>query len=100
MELSGKKIRKLFAHRWKIETFFREANRVKIRTSTKDPLMRAFFYAISCAIYNIWIKVRPVFRSKSKRNMTLNRLRSAFLGLLHKCAVAKGCVLQIIGIEG
>jgi hypothetical protein len=97
MDMSGKKLRKLFRHRWKIETFFREANRVKIRTSTKNPLLRVFFYAISCALYNIWIKIRDKFRVQRGKRMKLNQLRSIFIGIIHNCAIAKGMVLEILG---
>jgi hypothetical protein len=100
MCISGKRIRKLFRHRWKIETFFREANRVKIKTCTKNSLLRVFFYAISCAIYNIWIRIRAKFRVEPKKNMTLNELRSIFMDVIHKSALAKGLALKIIGVEG
>jgi hypothetical protein len=99
MQISGKKIRKLFKHRWRIETCFREANRVKIKTSTKNSLLRVFFYAISCAIYNIWIRIRSKFRTKPKNNMTLDKLRSFFVSVIHESAVAKKLLLEIIGIE-
>jgi len=55
---SPKKIRKIFQTRWEIETGFREVNRVKIKTTTRDFLIRLFFYIISCIIYNLWRKIR------------------------------------------
>jgi hypothetical protein len=54
----AKNIRKLYKSRWRIETGFREINRVEIKTTTRDFLVRLFFYIVSCMIYNLWQKVR------------------------------------------
>lgn len=58
MKNGSKTIRKLFKSRWNIETGFREVNRVGIRTTTRDFLVRLFFYIVSCVIYNLWQKIR------------------------------------------
>ncbi len=51
-------MRKLYKTRWNIETGFREVNRVEIMTTTRDFLVRLFFYVVSCIIYNLWQKIR------------------------------------------
>ena len=53
-----KTIRKLFKTRWNIETGFREVNRAEIKTTTRDFLVRLFFYVVSCMVYNMWRKIR------------------------------------------
>ena len=53
-----KEIRKLYKTRWNIVTGFREINRVQIKTTTRDFLVRLFFYIVSCMIYNMWQKIR------------------------------------------
>lgn len=58
MEKNPNKIRKIFRTRWEIETGFREVNRVEIKTTTRDFLVRLFFYIISCIVYNLWQKIR------------------------------------------
>ncbi len=55
---SAKEIRKLYKTRWEIETGFREINRIGIKTTTRDFLVRLFFYIVSCMLYNLWRKVR------------------------------------------
>ena len=58
MKKNPKIIRKLFKERWCIETGFREIGRVEIKTTTRDFLIRLFFYIVSCMVYNIWQKIR------------------------------------------
>ncbi|MGH2639183.1 MAG: transposase [Rhabdochlamydiaceae bacterium] len=60
MKNGSKTIRKLFKSRWNIETGFREVNRVGIKTTTRDFLVRMFFYVVSCIVYNLWQKI--IFR--------------------------------------
>jgi len=55
---NARDMRKLYKTRWHIETGFREVNRVKIKTTTRDFLVRLFFYIVSCIIYNLWQKIR------------------------------------------
>ena len=58
MRKSAKEIRKLYKTRWHIETGFREINRVEIKTTTRDFLVRLFFYIVSCIVYNLWQRIR------------------------------------------
>ena len=58
MKKDVKKIRKMFSGRWEIETGFREVNRVRIKTTTRDFLVRLFFYIVSCIVYNLWQRIR------------------------------------------
>ena len=95
MEISGKKMRKLFRHRWKIETGFREIKRLRIKTTTKDSLMRIFFYAISCMVYNIWIRIRLSLRQKFQ----LNELKTLFIDNIIGYANAHGLRLKILGLR-
>ena len=58
MQRSAKKMRKLYKTRWHIETGFREINRIEIKTTTRDFLVRLFFYIVSCMVYNLWQRIR------------------------------------------
>lgn len=58
MKKKPKILHKLFKTRWNIETGFREINRVGIKTTTRDFLVRFFFYVVACMVYNVWRKVR------------------------------------------
>lgn len=52
------RLRKTFKKRWEIETGFREVNRLKIKTLSKDWRIRMLFYAISMMLYNEWVSAR------------------------------------------
>ena len=95
MEIPGSKMRRLFRHRWKIETGFREIKRLRIKTTTKDPLMRVFFYAIACMVYNIWIKIRLTLRQKFQ----LNELKTLFIDNIIGYAKVFGLRLKILGLR-
>ena len=56
--MEPEKLRKLFKERWGIETGFREINRLKIKTTSKDWRIRLLFYSISMMLYNEWVFVR------------------------------------------
>jgi Transposase DDE domain. len=58
MKKDAEELRKLFKKRWGIETGFREVNRLKIRTISRDWRIRLLFYAISMWLYNQWLSVR------------------------------------------
>ena len=60
MKTKSSVIRKEFRKRWRIETGFRDVNRVKIRTCTRNWMIRVFFYIVACLIYNAWIKIRAL----------------------------------------
>ena len=91
IETSGQTIRNILKRRWRIETGFREINRVKIKTCTRNHLLRMLFYTIACFLYNAWILVR---RIKKKAKIRLNTVKSAFI------EVIKLCASPILGLAG
>lgn len=81
MKRSAKLIREEFRSRWGIETGFRDINRVKIKTCTRNFLVRIFIYFLACLLYNLWIKIRsslPI-RLDHLRMRLLHRLRRVLL---------------------
>jgi hypothetical protein len=93
IETSGQTIRNILKRRWRIETGFRDINRVKIKTCTRNYLLRMLFYTIACFIYNVWILVR---RIKKKAKIRLNRVKNAFIDVIKLCASP---ILRLVGIQ-
>jgi hypothetical protein len=93
IETSGQTIKNILKRRWRIETGFREINRVKIKTCTRNNLLRMLFYTIACFIYNAWIMVR---RIKKKAKIRLNRVKTAFIDVIKLCASP---ILRLVGIQ-
>ncbi len=83
-----------YRSRWGIETGFREVNRMEIKTTTKNPTMRYFFYTISVLMYNIWICIRSRFPGSVIR---LDFLRDVLLKTISAFMRLGGNLLQIMG---
>ncbi len=90
------KIKDEYRSRWGIETGFREVKRMEIKTTTRNPTIRYFFYVISVLMYNIWISVRSRFSDSIIR---LDFLRDVFLKAINAFMRIRGNLLQIMGVE-
>lgn len=93
LETSGQTIRRILKTRWRIETGFREINRVKIKTCTKNHLLRMLFYVIACYVYNVWVSVR---RISGQVRMRLNTLKCFFIEVIKKTSSS---FLILLGIR-
>lgn len=45
----------LFNKRWGIETSYRVSNQFLIKTTSRDYMIRLFYYLFACIVYNAWI---------------------------------------------
>ena len=55
--IKGEKPRRLlsyYLHRWDIENIFKNADRVEMKTSSRNPLMRLFCVVVSFLIFALW----------------------------------------------
>lgn len=48
-------LRELYRRRFGIETSYRQLKRARIRTSTRNPLLRFFFVAVALILQNVWL---------------------------------------------
>jgi len=48
-------ILKLFKKRWGIETGYRMSNQFLIKTTSKNYIIRLFYYLFACLVYNAWV---------------------------------------------
>lgn len=55
---SARSIRERYRHRFAIESTYVLNNKSKIRTSTKDPVVRFYYYLLSCLIQNFWASIK------------------------------------------
>ncbi|UUX91670.1 transposase [Methanoplanus endosymbiosus] len=55
---SPKSIRRLYKHRFAIESTYVLANKSGARTSTKDPVVRFYYFLISFIIQNHWVSIK------------------------------------------
>lgn len=93
LRTSGKTIRSIVKSRWGIETGFREINRVKVKTCTRNHLLRMLLYSIACYVYNAWVSMRRISR---KVRMRLNVLKRIFIEVIRDRASR---ILRLVGIS-
>ena len=48
---------KAYGRRWGIETSYRVTNNFRAKTTSKDYLVRLFYWLYSVLLYNIWIMI-------------------------------------------
>lgn len=85
-------IKDTYRLRWGIETGFRDVNRMEIKTTTKNKVIRLFFYIVSVLMYNIWIEVR------SESYIRLDTLRSLLIKIITDLMESRGNLLRIMGL--
>jgi len=65
----------LYSKRWGIETAHRVEDRFRIFTTTKNGLVRYFFFAISVLLYNLWVWVNLNFGIQYSASMSVEELK-------------------------
>ena len=63
-KMRPRRLRQFLKDRWDIESGFREIERLTIFTTTRDWLLRFFFHAVACIIYNLWVQTKEKFSIK------------------------------------
>ena|SRR5947209_1925316 len=81
-------MRALYRTRFGIESSYRQMHQARIRTSTRDPLLRFLYVAVALILRNVWVWVHwevLAERIRGGRTIDLNRLpfRAMLLGLQH-----------------
>jgi hypothetical protein len=81
-------IKETYRSRFGIETSYRQLNEARIKTCTRNPLVRFFFIAVALILRNIWVWLHWEFLSTPRRGRRLLRLerlrfKAMLLWLLH-----------------
>lgn len=80
--------RETYRLRFGIESSYRQMNQARIRTCTRDPLLRLLFVAIALILRNLWVWFHMMLLSaprRGRRTLRLEalRLRTMLLWLIH-----------------
>jgi hypothetical protein len=59
-------ILKLFKTRWGIETSYRVSNQFLIKTTSRNYIVRLFYYLFACLVYNAWVMYNSKASSKGE----------------------------------
>lgn len=81
-------VKETYRSRFAIETTYRQLGQARIRTSTRDPLLRLLYVAVALILRNVWVWLHwqvLAERRGSGRRVDTNRLpfRAMLLGLQH-----------------
>jgi Transposase DDE domain len=57
-------LRELYRRRFGIETSYRQLKRARIRTSTRNPLLRLFYVAVALILRNLWVWLHLVLLAR------------------------------------
>ena len=77
-----KEIRDLYRRRFGIEASYRQLGKYRIRTSTRDPLLRVLFVGLALLLRNIWVWLHLMRLARipgNPRTVQLPRLRHSHL---------------------
>lgn len=58
----------LYSKRWGIETTFRVEDKFDIYTTTRNGVLRYFFFLVSCILYNLWVKLNFIGKAGNVDN--------------------------------
>jgi Transposase DDE domain len=81
-------VKETYRSRFAIETTYRQLGQARIRTSTRDPLLRLLYVAVALILRNVWVWLHwqvLAERRGAGRRVDTNRLpfRAMLLGLQH-----------------
>jgi putative transposase len=81
-------VKETYRSRFAIETTYRQLGQARIRTSTRDPLLRFFYVAVALILRNVWVWLHwhvLARRRRGGRRVDTNRLpfRALLLWLQH-----------------
>ena len=89
-------VRETYRKRFGIETTYRQMNQARIRTSTRDPLLRLLYVGIALILRNAWVWFHlTIFAERCGRHLLLHleslRFRTLLLCLQRVAEAILGC---------
>jgi len=93
-------VKETYRRRFAIETTYRQLGQARIRTSTRDPLLRLLYVAVALILRNVWVWLHwqvLAERRGAGRQVDTNRLpfRAMLLGLQHWAEALLGACDEI-----
>ena len=77
---SAERYVKRYKKRWGIETIFRVNDKIRIYTTSTDPIIRYFLFLFTCFVYNVW----KFFQFFIGKDFTLGNFCTVFIIYLYK----------------
>jgi Transposase DDE domain len=95
-------VQQTYRSRFAIETSYRQLHQARIRTCTRDPLLRLLYVGVALVLRNVWVWFHWEHLAERRRggrrlNLSLLRLRQMLLWLQHVAEVRLGIRDEIVG---
>ena len=87
---TSKQLLAMYLNRWDLENIFKDADRVELPTSSRNPSMRLFSVALSFFLFALW-QVRKLFRKEQLS------LRTFVKQILSSLCTALKCSISLLG---
>jgi len=79
-------VREAYRRRFGIETSYRQLGQARIRTSTRDPLLRLFFVGVALLLRNLWVWLQWLLLGKPDPEHFVDTKRFQLKGMLQVLA--------------
>src|SRR5512135_964499 len=88
-------VRQVYRLRFAIETTYRQMHQARIRTSTRDPVLRLLYVGVALVLRNVWVWFHDRVLARPRRGgraicLELLRFRTMLLWLVHVAEAASG----------
>jgi len=98
-------VRQMYRTRFAIETTYRQMNEARVRTCTRNPLLRLFFFGLAMILRNVWVWLHLTSLSKrAGRRLSLHPEHLAFrdmlLGLQRVVEITLGIPQRLLDATG
>jgi hypothetical protein len=95
-------VQQTYRSRFAIETSYRQMHQARIRTCTRDPLLRLLYVGIALVLRNVWVWFHWEYLAERRRggrrvHLSLLRLRQMLLWLQHVAELRLGIRDEIAG---
>jgi len=97
-------VRQTYRTRFAIETTYRQMNEARVRTCTRNPLLRLFFFGLAMILRNVWVWFHlTTLCERQGRRLTMHlerlRFRDMLLDLQRVVEATLGITQQLLNIN-
>lgn len=87
---TGKQLLKIYINRWDLENIFKDADRILLPTSSRNPLMRLFTVITSFFLFALW-QLQKILQPVK------NSLRTFIKHIINKLCKILNCIITLLG---
>ena len=94
-----KKIFQLYRHRFAIESSYRTMRQLRVRTNSRNPMMRFIYMALGFILVNLWVCLQFLFTQVPKRGCTGRTLNHSQFRLKRFASFIRHAIERIYNVK-